>query len=171
MSGRVYYSGRHQGEGRHLDCSQQRHQELQPGHGGSQPNCEDDIVNNKIVDKTIQQLLTCEQIDKYPGEELGIGIHPVRHHGLENVGSDDVHYHVELEGVGEEDGHTKHQERYLSQRTLWKVESDAGHDVVAVAKIAEEPHEDVEQSDGDHGEVENPHTAQHILTWKIKYKA
>ena len=45
VSGRVYDSGRHQGEGGHLDCPQQRYQELQPGHGGSQSDCEDDIHN------------------------------------------------------------------------------------------------------------------------------
>ena len=165
MRGRVYYRGGHQREGGHLDCSQQRHQELQPGHGGSKSNCEDDIDNINIA---IQQLLTCQQIDEDPGEELGIGIRPVRHHGLENVGTDDVHHDVELEGVGEEDGHTEHQEGYLSQRTLGKVESDAGHDVVAVAKISKEAHKDVEQGDGDHGEVEDSSTAQHILTWKIR---
>ena len=103
MSGRVYNRGGHQGEGGHLDGSQQRHQQLQPGHCGCQPNCEDDI--NKI---TIQPLLTCEEIEKDPGEELGVGIRPVGHYGLENVWSDDVHDNIELEGVGEEDGHTEH---------------------------------------------------------------
>ena len=45
MSCRVYYGGGHQGESGHLDCSQQRHQELQPRHCGCQANCEDDIDN------------------------------------------------------------------------------------------------------------------------------
>ena len=68
-----------------------------------------------IAENLFQQLLTCEQIDKYPGEELGKGIHPLGHHGLENVGSDDVHHHVELEGVGEEDGQGQEQEGHLGQ--------------------------------------------------------
>ena len=50
---------------------------------------------------------------------------PVRDAWFDDVGSQDVHHHVELQGVGEEDGETEHAERHLSQGGLaGQVESD-----------------------------------------------
>ena len=74
----------------------------------ARPTVKTTLTIFNIYYNAIQHLLTCEQVEKDPGEELGIGIHPVGQYGLQNVGTDDVHHNIELEGVGEEDGHTEH---------------------------------------------------------------
>ena len=109
-------------------------------------------------------VLTCDHVEEDPHRLLHPGEGRVRGVGADEVGADDVHHHVELERVGEEDRHAEHAQRHLGQRRLRQVEGDGGRGLGAVAEVAEEAHRDVETGDGHHGEVENTGPAQHVLT-------
>ena len=60
-----------------------------------------------------------------PDEELCEVVPLLGDPRAEDVGAEDLHQDVELQGVGEEDGETEHAERHLSQgRLAGQVESD-----------------------------------------------
>ena len=58
---------------------------------------------------------TCKNVDDDPDGVLGEGEPPLRHPGLDHVGSEHFHQDVELERVGEEDRQRQEEERHLGK--------------------------------------------------------
>lgn len=101
-------------------------------------------------------------------------------YSLLEVGVDDIHRDIELDGVAEENSESHHDldqvgeaemrrvdDGYLMiildlQVFTWKVESDGAQDILSVLEVSKEPDSDVETGDHGHGCVEDSVPAPHV---------